>query len=273
MRRYRTIWISDLHLGTRGCQAERVLDFLRSTESEYLYLAGDIVDGWALARTWYWPESHNTVVQKILRKARRGTAVTFLPGNHDEFARQFRGLTFGGIAISRETVHRTADGRRLLVLHGDQFDGAVALAPWLSRLGAGIYEFALRLNRPVNRLRRAVGRPYWSLARFLKENTKRAVLYIAHFEEAVARRAREAGADGIVCGHIHKPEMRVIDGVEYLNCGDWVESCTALVEHLDGRLELLYWPERLEAVQPSLFDDPASGDGVSLSIPQLSIPS
>jgi UDP-2,3-diacylglucosamine pyrophosphatase LpxH len=262
MRNYRSIWISDLHLGTRGCQADRVLDFLRSTHSGRLYLVGDVVDGWALARSWHWPESHNTVVQKILRKARHGTRVTFVPGNHDEFARQFRGLSFGGIDIVRETIHVTAAGQCLLVMHGDEFDGALSLAPWISKLGATIYGAALLMNRPLNRFRRSFGRPYWSLARFLKDNTKQAVKYIARFEEAVAMRARAASVDGVVCGHIHKAEMRTIDGVLYLNCGDWVESCTALVEHHDGSLELIHWPERTVSVDPILTESAPEGDGL-----------
>ncbi len=277
--RVRTLWISDLHLGTRGCQAERVLDFLRHTESETLYLVGDIVDGWALRRKgWHWPEAHNTVVQKLLRKARKGTRVVYVPGNHDDFARQFAGLSFGGIETRREAVHTTADGRCLLVLHGDAFDGAVALAPWLSELGSRIYEGALLLNRPLNRARHALGRPYWSLAAFLKGNTKRAVQYIAGFEEAVARRAAERGADGVVCGHIHKAELRTVGtgagGVLYANCGDWVESCTALAEGFDGRLELIRWPDvavQGPPVAPSLFDLPtASGDGMARGLPTLS---
>jgi UDP-2,3-diacylglucosamine pyrophosphatase LpxH len=275
-RTYRTIWISDLHLGTRGCQAERVLDFLRHTESERLYLVGDLVDGWALARGWFWPEAHNTVVQKLLRKARRGTEVIYVPGNHDAFARQFRGLSFGDVHIVRQTVHVTADGRVLLVLHGDEFDGAVALAPWLSKLGAGVYEWALRANYPLNRIRRALGWPYWSLAKFLKDNTKRAVQYVSGFEEAVAARARDGGMDGVVCGHIHKPELREIDGLTYANCGDWVESCTALVEHFDGSLEVIYWPEPGGLRQEDLLGPPAplavpSGDGLA-SLPEVSLP-
>lgn len=274
MPHYRTLWISDLHLGTRGAQAERVLDFLRHTESDHLYLVGDLIDGWALQRGWYWPETHNTVIQKLLRKARKGTQVTFIPGNHDEFAQQFRGLAFGDIPIVRDAIHVTADGRRLVVMHGHEFDGAVALAPWLSKLGATIYEAALTLNRPINRIRRALRLPYWSLATFLKQNAKRAVQYVAHFEEAVAQRARSQQADGIVCGHIHKPELRPIGEVLYANCGDWVESCTALAEHADGRLELLFWPEPApllpaEPVHPSLFDVVPSGDGLSTALPTL----
>ncbi len=261
-RRFRSIWISDLHLGTHGCQAESVLDFLRHTESEHLYLVGDLVDGWALRRNWHWPQAHNDVVQKLLRKARKGTHVVYVPGNHDDFAHHFTGLIFGEIEITREAVHDTADGRILLVLHGDQFDGAVKFAPWLSHLGARAYETALALNTVLNRVRRAFGMPYWSLAGYLKGKTKKAVQYVAGFEEAVARRARERDVDGIICGHIHKAELRPIDGILYANCGDWVENCTALVEHEDGRLEIVRWPTLPATAAPS-------GDGLASGLPLL----
>lgn len=261
-RRFRSIWISDLHLGTHGCQAEPVLDFLRRTESEHLYLVGDLVDGWALRRGWYWPQAHNDVVQKLLRKARAGTHVVYVPGNHDDFAHQFAGLTFGEIEITREALHDTADGRILLVLHGDQFDGAVAFAPWLAHLGSRAYETALALNTGLNRARRLFGRPYWSLAGALKSRTKQAVQVIAGFEEAVARRARERDVDGIVCGHIHHAELRLTGGTLYANCGDWVESCTALVEHEDGRLEIVRWPDLPE--QTAVY-----GDGLASGLPAL----
>jgi UDP-2,3-diacylglucosamine pyrophosphatase LpxH len=274
-RRYRTLWISDLHLGMRGCQAERVLDFLRRTESDTLYLVGDVVDGWALRRSWYWPQAHNDVVQKLLRKARQGTAVVYVPGNHDGWARQFAGFAFGEIPVHFETVHHTADGRRLLVLHGDAFDGVVRFTPWLSKLGARAYEAVLAMNTVVARVRERQGRPYWSLAAFLKARTKQAVQYVAEFERAVARRAAEEGVDGVVCGHIHKPEVRVIRAgrraVLYANCGDWVESCTALAEHPDGRLEILRWNGALprpEAPSEAL----AEGDGQALALPRLSAP-
>ncbi|MEM1043001.1 MAG: UDP-2,3-diacylglucosamine diphosphatase [Bacteroidota bacterium] len=264
-RYFRTIWISDLHLGTRGCQADAVLDFLRHTDSERLYLVGDLVDGWALRRGWHWPQAHNDVVQKLLRKARKGTQVVYVPGNHDDFAHHFTGLTFGEIEITRDAFHDTADGRILLVLHGDQFDGAVRLAPWLSHVGARAYEATLALNTGINRARRAFGRPYWSLAGYLKGKTKKAVQYVAGFEEAVARRARERDVDGIVCGHIHKAELRPIGGILYANCGDWVESCTALVEHDDGRLELVRWPALPEA-------EGLTGDGLATGLPVLDTP-
>jgi UDP-2,3-diacylglucosamine pyrophosphatase LpxH len=264
-RHFRSIWLSDLHLGTRGCQAAHVLDFLRHTESDHLYLVGDIVDGWALRRAWHWPQLHNDVIQKLLRKARKGTRVVYLPGNHDHFAREFVGLTFGEIEITREALHDTADERILLVLHGDQFDGAVKFAPWLSKLGARAYEAALALNTGLNRGRRLLGLPYWSLAGYLKGRAKKAVQYVAQFEEAVARRARERDVDGIVCGHIHKAELRLIKGTLYANCGDWVESCTALVEHEDGRLEIIRWPEL-----PGQAASAIPGDGLASGLPILS---
>ncbi|MBN8487441.1 MAG: UDP-2,3-diacylglucosamine diphosphatase [Burkholderiales bacterium] len=241
VQRYRTLWISDLHLGTAGCQAEALLDFLRLTRCDTLYLVGDIVDGWQLRRHWHWPQAHNDVVQKLLRKVRKGTRVVFVPGNHDEFARHFLGHHFGGIEVVDDPVHLTADGRRLWITHGDRFDGVVQCARWLAHLGDHAYELALRLNWQLNRLRARLGLPYWSLSRYLKLKVKRAVSYIGDFEQAVAREARRRGADGVVCGHIHHAELREIDGVLYANDGDWVESLSALAEHADGRLELLDW--------------------------------
>ncbi|ARJ66642.1 UDP-2,3-diacylglucosamine hydrolase [Magnetospirillum sp. ME-1] len=242
-RRYRTIWISDIHLGTRGCKADDLLDFLKSTECETLYLVGDIIDGWRLRRSWYWPQSHNDVVQKLLRKARKGTRVVFVPGNHDEFARDYHGLLFGDIAVATTILHETADGRRLLVLHGDAFDGVVKHARWLAHLGDSAYTMALALNHWLNVARRALGFPYWSLSAYLKHKVKNAVQYIASFEDAMAEEARRHGADGVVCGHIHHAEKREVNGILYCNDGDWVESCTALAEGFDGALEIIRWLE------------------------------
>jgi UDP-2,3-diacylglucosamine pyrophosphatase LpxH len=240
----RTVWISDLHLGTPGCQAVALLDFLRCVECETLYLVGDIIDGWQLRRQWYWPQAHNDVVQKLLRKARKGTRVIFVPGNHDEFARKYLDHNFGGVDVVEEHVHVTADGRRLWVIHGDLFDGVVQCARWLAYLGDSLYEFTLKVNRHFNSLRARLGLPYWSLSRYLKLKVKRAVSYLDDFEQAVAREARHRGLQGVVCGHIHHAEIRTIDGVLYCNDGDWVESLTALVEHADGRLEILDWTQR-----------------------------
>jgi len=237
--RVRTIWISDVHLGTPGCQARALLDFLRTVECDTLYLVGDIIDGWQLRRQWYWPQSHNDVVQKILRKARKGTRVVFVPGNHDEFARRYFGSSFGGVEVVDDPIHVTADGRRLWITHGDHFDGVIQCAKWLAYVGDSAYEFVLRLNHRFNSLRARFGLPYWSLSKYLKLKVKRAVSYVGDFEQAVAREAERRRADGVVCGHIHHAEMRDIDGILYCNDGDWVESLTALVEHQDGRLEIL----------------------------------
>jgi UDP-2,3-diacylglucosamine pyrophosphatase LpxH len=240
VRRYRAIWISDIHLGTRGCQAEQLLKFLRETQSEFLYLVGDIIDGWRLKRSWYWPQTHNDVVQKILRKARKGTKVIYVPGNHDEMARDYTGLQFGGVAVEREVVHEMADGRKFLVLHGDEFDVIVQFARPLAILGDHAYRMALVLNTWFNAIRRHLGYPYFSLSAKLKHKVKNAVEFISRFEHAIAQEAASRGVDGVICGHIHHAEMRPMHGVEYCNDGDWVESCTALVEHLDGRLEILH---------------------------------
>jgi UDP-2,3-diacylglucosamine pyrophosphatase LpxH len=237
--RVRTVFISDLHLGTAGCQAHALLDFLREVECQTLFLVGDIVDGWQLRRTWYWPQAHNDVVQKLMRKARKGTRVVFVPGNHDEFARRYVAHNFGGIDVVEDAMHVTADGRRLWITHGDYFDGVIQCARWLAYLGDQAYEFVLKINRFLNLARGRLGLPYWSLSRYLKFKVKRAVSYVNDFEVAVAREARKRGADGVVCGHIHHAEIRLVEGVLYCNDGDWVESLTALVEHHDGRLEII----------------------------------
>ena len=248
--RVRTVWISDLHLGTPGCQAGELLAFLRHVECETLYLVGDIIDGWQLRRTWYWPQSHNDVVQKLLREARNGTRVIFVPGNHDEFARKYVQHNFGGIEVADEWIHETADGRRLWVIHGDLFDGVIQRAKWLAHLGDSLYQFTLKLNRHLNSLRARMGLPYWSLSKYLKLKVKRAVSYVGDFEAAVAREARRRGLQGVVCGHIHHAKLRDIDGVLYANDGDWVESLTALIEHADGRLEIFDWAQRTRQENP-----------------------
>jgi UDP-2,3-diacylglucosamine pyrophosphatase LpxH len=247
--RYRTIWISDVHLGTRGCRADFLLDFLRSVECDTLYLVGDIVDFWAMeSGGLYWPQQHNDVVRTMLGKAKHGTRVVFVPGNHDEVLRDFIGSTFGNLEIRRDVLHETADGRRLLVLHGDEFDTVVKCSRWLAVLGSRAYDFLLYMNRWVNLARRAFGLPYWSLAAFLKHKVKEAVSFIDSFEQAVAHEARKRGADGVVCGHIHRATIQDLDGFTYLNDGDWVESCTALTEAHDGRLEILHWGDRREVL-------------------------
>lgn len=240
-KRFRTLWISDLHLGTPGCQAKALLDFLKHVESENLFLVGDIIDGWQLQRRWYWHQTHNDVIQKVLRKARKGTKVTYVAGNHDEAMRHFLGLAFGGIEIRDEAVHLTADGKRMLVIHGDLFDAVVQGAKWLAHVGDALYMLTLKLNRWFNHARATLGLPYWSLAQFLKHRVKNAVSYITKFEEALAHEARRRGFDGVICGHIHKAEIRDIGGIRYCNDGDWVESLTALVETRSGELRIIDW--------------------------------
>ena len=239
--RYRAIFISDIHLGTASCQAEKLLDFLRHTDSTHLYLVGDIIDGWQLKRRWYWHQTHNDVIQKVLRKARKGTKVTYIAGNHDEAMRHFLGLAFGGIDIRDEAVHVTADGRRLLVIHGDLFDAVVQNAKWLAYLGDAAYILTLKLNQYFNHVRAKLGFRYWSLAQFLKHRVKNAVSYITKFEDALAHEARRRGFHGVICGHIHKAEIRDIGGITYCNDGDWVESLTALVEMDSGELRIVDW--------------------------------
>ena len=239
--RFRAIFISDVHMGTRRAKVEALLDFLRHTESDQLYLVGDLIDNWALRKAWYWDQLHNDLIQKLLRKARKGTRLVYVPGNHDENFRDFVNLRFGGVAILQEAVHVAAGGKRYLVLHGDKFDDIVCMAPWLARLGDTAYEMSMHLNAVVNRVRRWLRLPYWSLSAYLKYKVKKAVEFISRFEEAVVREARARGCQGVICGHIHTPDDRMIDGIHYLNDGDWVESCTALVEHFDGRFEVIDW--------------------------------
>ena len=240
---YRTIWISDVHLGTKGCQSEFLLDFLRYTESEYLYLVGDIIDLWRMKRSWSWQQSHNDVIQKVLRKARKGTKVMFIPGNHDEMFRDFLNVNFGQIEIRPEHIHVTKDGRKFLVIHGDEFDAVVTYAKWLAIMGDWGYNTLLSINTGFNEVQRRLGYPYWSLSAYLKQKAKRAVEFIGRFETALATEAAKRGVDWVICGHIHKAEMRQIGDVLYCNDGDWVESCTALVEHMDGQLEILHWAD------------------------------
>ncbi len=255
---YRSIWISDIHLGTPGCKAEYLLDFLRCHEAETFYLVGDILDGWQLRKSWYWPQTHNDVVQKLLRKARKGTRVVYVPGNHDELARQFTGLAFGDIEVAEEAVHTLADGRRLWVVHGDLFDGVTQHARWLARLGDTLYTLILKVNQWFNALRARLGLPYWSVSQYLKQQVKNAVNYIAAFEQVMADEARRRGCHGVVCGHIHKAEIREVDGLLYCNDGDWVESMTALVETFDGELRIVEWRNRVEGplhLGPAVHED------------------
>ena len=260
-RQYRTIWISDIHLGTRGCNAEMLIDFLDSVDSEALYLVGDIIDGWRLKKKFYWPASHNEVVWRILKRARRGTRIVYIPGNHDEMFRQFTGLNFGGVEIRRAAFHTTADGRRLMVLHGDEFDTVMLAHRWLAFVGDALYHVLMGLNRRINAVRRRLDLPYWSLSKVAKHKVKNAVEFISRYEEVVSRAAAERGGDGVVCGHIHTAEIRDFDGIAYYNDGDWVEGCTALVEHMDGRMEVLHWPDemaRRDALHAVAALDPAA---------------
>ena len=242
-RRYRAVFISDLHLGARGCQAELLLDFLQTVECEQLYLVGDVVDGWRLKTGWHWPQAHDGVAQHLLGLARRGVRVVYVPGNHDEFARAFYGVHLGGVIVEPETVHEAADGRRYLVTHGDLYDHVVRRAKWLAVLGDWSYRALLRANTHWNRARRRMGLGYWSFAAWLKAQVKEAGSFIDDFERALADEARRRGLDGVICGHIHKAGTRDIDGVAYVNDGDWVESCTAALERPDGTIEIVRWAE------------------------------
>ena len=246
-RQYRTVWISDVHLGTRGCNAEMLIDFLDHVDSETMYLVGDMIDGWAMKKRLYWPATHNDIVWRVLKRARRGTRIVYIPGNHDEMFRQFSGLDFGGVEIKRQAIHETADGKRLLVLHGDEFDAITMSHRWLAHLGDYAYEALMTLNRWMNAARRTFGLPYWSLSKYAKQKVKNAVSFISKFEEVVAHEAAHRGIDGVIAGHIHKAEMREIQGVQYYNDGDWVEGCTALVEHYDGKMEILHWADEIAA--------------------------
>lgn len=239
--KYRTILLSDIHLGTRGCQAGLLLDFLSRHEADAYYLVGDIFDGWRLRRGWHWPQSHNDVVQHLLGRAHAGARVVFIPGNHDEVMRRYLGAHFGGVEVVERAEFVTADGRRFLVTHGDQFDAVVVNAKWLAHVGDRAYDAALWLNTWFNRARRLWGGQYWSLSNWAKQQVKQAVNHISAYESVLAEEARSHGYDGVICGHIHKAAMTRLDGLEYVNTGDWVESCTAVVEHEDGRLHLIDW--------------------------------
>jgi UDP-2,3-diacylglucosamine pyrophosphatase LpxH len=250
IRRYRALFISDVHLGSRGCQAERLLDFLRFHDADTIYLVGDIVDGWQLRSAWHWPQAHDDVVQKFLRKARKGARIIYVPGNHDEFLREYYGTHFGGIEVAETAIHEGADGKRYLVIHGDHFDLVVTQARWLALVGGKAYDWAILVNRVFNAVRRRLGFPYWSLSQWAKLKVKNAVNFIGEFEKTLGAEAHRRNSDGVICGHIHHAVIREDFGVRYLNCGDWVESCTAIVEHFDGRFEIITWDD--EARRQSL---------------------
>lgn len=248
---YRAVFLSDTHLGFHGCSAEYLLEFLRSVHCQRLYLVGDIIDFWSLGKRRYWPETHSRVVRHIIRKAQRGTRVILVPGNHDETLRKYDGMSIGGLEVRNHLVHETADGRRILVLHGDQFDSAVRYSPFLASLGSNLYGGLLRMNTWINAIRRRLGKDYWSLAAYAKHKVKNAVQYISRFEEAVVKAATKENVDGVICGHIHRAEISRMEGITYMNCGDWVESCTALLEHHDGRIELMQWRNRALSLKSS----------------------
>ena len=240
-RRFRALFLSDVHLGSRAANADFLIDFLRHNEADTIYLVGDIVDGWRLKRTWHWPQTHNDVVQKLLRQARKGTQIIYIAGNHDEFLRDFQGTHFGGIEVMDRTIHETADGKRYLVIHGDQFDVVVMHARVLAYLGDWAYDTAMTINIVISRIRRVLGLPYWSFSAWAKLRVKKAVNFIGNFQQALSDEARRCGADGVICGHIHHAAIEDMNGIRYINTGDWVESCTAIGEHEDGRFELLTW--------------------------------
>jgi len=243
----RTIFLSDIHLGTKGCQAELLLSFIKSFQAETIYLVGDIVDCWSLRRGWYWPQTHNDVVQKLLRQARKGVKVIYIPGNHDEAFRDYCGTHFGGVEVKFDDLHTAADGKRYLVTHGDAFDGVVCGHRWLALLGDRSYTMLLKINTLVSRVRRFLGLPYWSLSAWTKLKVKKAVQLIDRFETVLAAEARRREVDGVICGHIHHAEIRDIEGITYVNDGDWVESCTAVIERHDGKLEIVRWSDTLAA--------------------------
>ncbi|WP_309084490.1 UDP-2,3-diacylglucosamine diphosphatase [Chelativorans sp.] len=249
-RRFRTIFLSDIHLGSKPAKAEFLIDFLRHHDADTIYLVGDIVDGWRLRRSWHWPQAHNDVVQKLLRKARKGTRIFYIAGNHDEFLRPFQGVHFGGIVVSDRAIHEAADGRRFLVLHGDQFDAVVHNARWLAYFGDKAYDAAIVVNRVVAVVRRLLGRPYWSFSSWAKVKVKKAVKFISSFQNVLAQEALRSGVDGVICGHIHHAAMEEIDGIRYMNTGDWVESCTALVEDFDGNFEIVTWAKTARVTEP-----------------------
>lgn len=245
---YKSIFISDVHLGTRGCQANKLLEFYKHTRSENLFLVGDIIDIWELKKSFYWPQEHNDVIQKTLRKARHGTKVQYIIGNHDEMFRKMIPLNFGDIKMVNRLVYETVDKKRYLVVHGDAWDGVMKYAKWLSKIGSVAYNWLLSINVVINFIRQRLGKDNWSLAMFLKNKVKNAVKYIGEYEKTIANFAKKKNFDGIICGHIHKAANQDLDGINYLNCGDWVESCTALVEHLDGRMEIIEWDKLREQV-------------------------
>ncbi len=247
--KYRTIWISDVHLGFKGCKAEFLLDFLRSTETEYLFLVGDIIDIWSMKRTMFWPQSHNDVIRTILGKAKHGTKVIYIPGNHDEEFRTYDGMVFGNVEIHNEYTYTTADNRTIHILHGDKYDAAMQYGKITEFVGSLSYDFILFATRILDTLRHRLGFPFWSLAKYIKSKVKNAMILIRKFENIVAADAKRHGYDVVICGHIHHADIRSIDNVMYCNDGDWLEHCTALVEQENGTIELIHWSDQQLAIK------------------------
>lgn len=246
---YRTIWISDLHLGSTQCQADVLLDFLKHNDSEKLYLVGDIIDFWALSKKMYWPRDHNTVIQKILRKARHGTQIIYVPGNHDENVRDYNNYIFGDIIVRNTDIHACVSGKQFLVVHGDEYDTIAQYHKWIAKLGSAGYDFLLWTNRIIKVVRRWLGiQSHFSLAAFIKFKVKNIVQFISEYETSIVNTLRDKGLDGVICGHIHHAEIKEMEGFLYINTGDFVESCTAIVEHFNGRLELVRWVKTEETV-------------------------
>ena len=251
IHKVRALFLSDIHLGSRACHAEKLLSFIKDYDCEYIFLIGDIVDFWAMSRSVYWPAAHNTVVQKILRKARHDVKVFLIPGNHDEALREYVDSSFGGITVVRDYIHIAADGRRYILLHGDEYDQVTTYHRWVSILGDVSYHLLLRLNRVLSLIRRKLAvSGHWSLADYAKRNVLRAVSFISDFENSVVHNVKRLGLDGVICGHIHTPTIKRIDGLTYINCGDWVDSCSAIVEHYDGRMQLVRWTQPMASASP-----------------------
>ena len=241
MNHYKSVFISDVHLGTRMSQADKLLDFMKTFECDNLYLVGDIVDGWALNSGFYWPQEHNDVIQKILRRARKGTRVVYLPGNHDEFLRSFGDHEFGNIILTDTIIHTGIDGKKYIVMHGDQFDVVINKMKWLSHFGSWAYDMLIYINVVVVKIRNLLNLPHWSLSAWAKYKVKKAINFIGDYEENLSNYAISKGVQGIICGHIHHPNLRDISGIKYVNCGDWVETCSAVIEHQNGTMEIIYW--------------------------------
>jgi len=269
MKKVRSIFLSDIHLGTRACQAERLLEFFREHESDHLFLVGDIVDFWAMKRGVFWSTRHNTIVQKILKRARHGTNVVFIPGNHDEALREHVGVSFGHIRLLHDYIHIAGDGKRYLLTHGDAFDQVTKYHRWAAVLGDHAYAFVVRLNALVSWIRRRLGiAGYWSLSGYAKRKVKSAVGFIFGFEESVTRYVKELEVDGVICGHIHAAVIKEINGITYINCGDWVDSCTAILEHRDGRMELVEWGVGLPMTNPVCVAQPKAAPGTADPVPE-----